>query len=226
VKISACALLTIAIVASGDGGAAPPYCKSDECREMEAIKASNLCGTGAGAAAAWVDDPFEPSIPGVAFYDSFTLQSLIERFGNSVKQTSWTEYYPAREPTAGSQYDRVDFNRYEFRGVNFETATLHNRVPHVTLIELSSPKISLKCGLRLGVPLDEFTKRLALPDPPLRTQATPRHCPVFYDLYGIPFDHGGGFMNGDNSTLCLYPDSEQRVQRLIWDKTRWASGYH
>ena len=59
-KLSTFALITIVIFASAQGGNAPPYCKSDECREVEAIKASNLCGTGPGAAAAWIDDPFEP----------------------------------------------------------------------------------------------------------------------------------------------------------------------
>ena len=142
-KLSTFAVITIAILASAQGGDAPPYCKSDECREMEAIKASNLCGTGPGAAAAWVDDPFEPSIPGVAFYDDFSLQSLTKRFGGVIRKTSWTEHYPNRDPTTGSQYVYADYHRYDFRGVSFETATLRGHVPHVTLIDVNSPEISL-----------------------------------------------------------------------------------
>ncbi len=212
---TALALAVLAISADAAG-----FCRSDECRESEATKAATLCSAKPGGASAWVDDPFQPSVKGVAFYDDFSLEALTRRFGAPTSESSWRGSYPNREPTDPNRYYQVEFKRYEFRGVTIETATtLQGDVPHVTLIEVASSEVPLKCRIKIGMPVREVAKRLALPPAKPRTQATPRHCPVYYDLYDLPGEEANG-------TLCLYPDERGLLRRVIWDKTRWASGYH
>ena len=216
-----------AILAGASAFDAPAYCKYDECRKVEMVKASNLCRPTAGAAAAWVDNPFEPSVSGVSFYDIFSLDSLITRFGEPLKQTARTVSYPGLDPTGGEiTEESAEFHRYEFQGVVVETATLSWGTPRVTQIDLTDSKIQLKCGLRLGILWSTFRKKLALPDPVEGELKTSPTCPIFYDLNNIEFDHGGGFMWGDNSTLCFYPDDKGRIVRILWDKTDWAIGGH
>ena len=201
----------------------PGFCTSRECSNFERIKAANLCEPSLGGAAAWADDPFVPSIRGVAFYDTFDRDALVERFGPPVEQTEWVDEYEERDPTTPEEVTRVPFSRYEFDRVAVETAALQQSDigTKVTKIDISSPDIPLKCSLRIGMPWSTVRATLGLPERPVMTGGG---CSVFYDLYDLPYDRGG-YMGGDNSTICFFLEDE-RVSRILWDKTRWASGYH
>ena len=210
-------------VASGQAFEAPSFCSSRDCINFEQSKATHLCQPIQGSAASWVDDPFLPSVRGVAFYDTFDAEVLVERLGPEVQRSEWISEYEERDPTTPDTVTRVPFHRYGFDQVAVETATIESWDigTKVTKIEVSGPDVPLRCGLRIGMPWATFREVLGLPDQPVNQRA---RCSVYYDLYDLPYDRGG-YRSGDNSTLC-FTIRDNLVARMIWDKTRWASGYH
>ncbi len=221
-----CALTMIVVASCLAAPSVGDDCRGDSECEERAAHAANLCKPVPGGAAAWANDPFSPSIPGVGFYEEFDPAALVARFGPPTSSATWEEMHQDRDPTTGPEYDSVIFTRLVFPGVAIETARLHHIDRKVVLIDITSPTIPLKCGIRVGMSLAEVVSLLGLPKKPHKAPPNIRHCSVFYDLYDLPFTRPGGFTLGDNKTLCFYADRALNANRIVVDKRRWVTGYH
>ena len=202
---------------------APGFCEGEfrrDCQYYERIKAEILCEATPRSAAYWADDPFQPSLAGVASYDPFSLPALVERFGLPSGRREWVEEYRSREPGLADPIVRVPFARYEFAGVAIETATTEYFGTYVTKIEIRGADVPLKCDVRVGLPWTEVQATLGLPEPEAdRYMPDPASegCSKFYDPYGTDIDNNG--------TLCFVLDGDA-VSTIVWDATRSALGYH